>query len=224
MTEDRHPDEDLLLDLVLGRASAQRSHQVIRHLGACGPCRTAYEELATAMESTLAAVPEATAPEGFESRVLARLHPAAAPAPVERPARFSRSARVPLAVAILLLGIAVGGVGVSAYERGLGSEPGATAPVEGSTELVTAGGETVGWAATGYGADGPVVVLAVEDASAGATLACRGVFDDRSTKILAEWTVYGDQPNLWILDAGDESMTAVELVDESGRVWAQARW
>ncbi|ROR72511.1 hypothetical protein [Bogoriella caseilytica] len=223
MTENLHPDEDRLLDVVLGRASAQDSSQIIRHLGACGPCRTAYDELSAALESLLPAVPEATAPVGFESRVLARLHPPSASPAVSAPPR--RRHAVLAAAAVWVLGVVAGGVGMYAY--GLGDAEEATQPsaqAERSADLVTTEGDTVGWAAAGYDAEGPVLILAVDDASAGTTFACRGVFEDQSTEILAEWTVYADEPNFWILDDAERALTALELVDDAGRVWAVASW
>lgn len=226
MTDTQHPGEDLLLDVVLGRASAQGSSQVIRHLAACGPCRTAYDELSAALESILPAVPEVTAPGGFESRVLARLHPPVTATHAVRALPSRRRPRTVLAAAaVWALGVVVGGAGMHAYGQSTPDDaPRPASQAERSADLVTTDGETVGWAVTGYDARGPVLVLAVDDASAGTTFACRGVFEDRSTEILAEWTVDGDQPNIWILDDADRSLTALELLDDSGRVWAEASW
>ncbi|WP_150461527.1 hypothetical protein [Nesterenkonia ebinurensis] len=226
MTETQHPSNDLLLDVVLGHAPADANGQVARHLSECGPCRTTYDELHSALESVLPAAPEATVPVGFDSRVLARLHPSetSSAAAWTRPGRH-RSRTMLTAAAACALGIVIGGAGVYSHERSFSdeTEPSA-ASGEYSAELVTADGEAVGWAATGYDAEGPVLVLTVEEASAGATYTCRGVFEDHSTEVLAEWTIYDDQANIWVLEDSDEPLRALELVDDSGRVWAQAEW
>lgn len=226
MTETQHPSDDLLLDVVLGHAPADAHRQVARHLSECGPCRTAYDELHNGLESVLPATPDATAPAGFESRVLARLHPhEASSPPTKRPLWRRRSRTVLATAAACALGIVAGGTGVYIYERSTSDEgEPSVASVEGSAELVTADGEAVGWAALGYDADGPVLVLTVDDGSAGDTYTCRGVFEDHSTEVLAEWTVYADQANIWVLEDSDEPLKALELVDDAGDVWAQAHW
>lgn len=226
MTETQHPDDDLLLDVVLGHAPADTNSQVACHLSECRSCRGAYEELHKALETILPAAPETTAPLGFESRVLEQLHLPQQTLPVRRPALPRRRSQTVLAAAAACaLGIAIGGVGVYSYEHSAAGEadPSATS-IEHSAELTTVEGEAVGWAASGYDAEGPVLVLTVEDGSAGATYTCRGVFEDRSTEVLAEWTVYDDQANIWVLEDSEEPLEALELVDESGHVWAQAEW
>lgn len=222
MTETWHPNDDQLLDVALGHAPARTDSKVARHLSECRPCRTAHDELHAALESILPAAPEAAAPVGFETRVLEQLHP---PQQV-RPAPWTRKRIIALtAAAACVLGVVMGGTTVYAYEQSSseGTESSAS-PAEYSADLVTSDGEAVGWATTGYDAEGPVLVLSVDGGSPGASYTCRGVFEDHSTEVLAEWTVYDDQANVWVLEDSEEPLKALELVDDAGHVWAQAEW
>ena len=225
MTEPTHPSNDLLLDVVLGHAPADASSEVAHHLAECRPCRTDYEELHTTLESILPAAPEATAPTGFESKVLEQLYPSQQSVPSGTSQQPRRIRAAALVAAACLLGIVIGGVSVYAYEHSItdDTEP-SVAGTENAAELITAGGDVVGWAATGYDAEGPVVILTVDGGSAGETYTCRGVFADHSREVLSEWTVYDDQASIWVLDDSAEPLKGLELVDDSGQVWAKAQW
>lgn len=220
MIETWHPDTDLLVDLVLGHAQADTTDRIMRHLSECRACRGLYDELQEGLEAVLPAAPETTAPAGFESGVLERLHPPQQTAPHTPKTRMALAA-----AAACLLGALIGGTGVYTYERGASEQTQSPAPeAEHTAELVTAGGETVGWAAAGYGAEGAVLILTVDGASAGASYTCLGVFDDQSTEVLAEWTIYQDETSIWVLEESADSLQRLELLDDSGDVWAQAEW
>ncbi|MEB8337233.1 hypothetical protein OKJ99_06845, partial [Streptomyces endophyticus] len=68
----RHPDEDELIALALGTLPGGQD-ELLRHLSLCSTCRSAYDDLAAAVDSVLPAAPALAAPAGFDARVLERL-------------------------------------------------------------------------------------------------------------------------------------------------------
>ena len=82
----------LAAELALGIADGADRARALQHLGECAECRRAVEELSGVTDELLMLAPERQPPVGFESRVLARLQPAAdappaAPAPPRPAAR-----------------------------------------------------------------------------------------------------------------------------------------
>ena len=74
----------LAAELALGIADGADRAQALRHIAGCAECRSAVEELSDVADELLMLAPEREPPSGFESRVLARLQPAAAAPPRRR--------------------------------------------------------------------------------------------------------------------------------------------
>lgn len=89
-------------ELALDELTGSERAATLAHLGTCADCRAAVAELAAVADSLLLLTPSIEPPAGFESRVLARLAPMAAPA--RRPRRL-------LLVAAAVVAVALGGVG-----------------------------------------------------------------------------------------------------------------
>src|SRR5690606_37612790 len=138
MAERWHPDEDLVLDAVLG--TGDQRDDVVAHLASCTRCRGAHGALVDGVDLVLPAVPRSQPPTGFESRVLdqlAELRPAGAP---------SRTRLWPSALAAAaagLLGVAVGAAGVGLLTDDPAEEPPAVVSAP-AVPLVTADGTDVG--------------------------------------------------------------------------------
>jgi hypothetical protein len=95
---------ELAAELALGVTEGGERAAAVAHLAGCAECRTLVSELSDVADQVLQLAPEAEAPPGFETRVLARLRPA----PANR-----RRRRLPLVAAVVVaLGV---GVGVGGY-------------------------------------------------------------------------------------------------------------
>jgi hypothetical protein len=70
----------LASELALGIADGAERAAALEHLAGCADCRRAVAELSEVTDELLLRAPEREPPPGFESRVLARLGPAPAPA------------------------------------------------------------------------------------------------------------------------------------------------
>jgi anti-sigma factor RsiW len=215
--EERHPDDDALVEVALGHADPARRDAVTAHLAVCAACRRHYDEVADAVELVLPAVPRVAPPPGFESAALetlarARTGGSAAGRSAAGPTRRT----VLWAAAAAVLGVAAG-AGATAY---LGGREGTPTPW--AAPLVTADGATVGFAAPSYDDRGDVLVVDVTGGQDGRTYTCRLRLSDGSTRDVGTWALAGDRPNSWVVRVRDGEVAAVELVAESGRTWATA--
>lgn len=223
--QDLHPEEDLLVAVALGQADHAARDEVVRHLGVCRSCRRDYDDLAGAVELVLPAVPRLAPPPTFEARVLARLdalrHPATVDAAEQDGAgaarRPGRRAVLQLAAAGLL-GL-VAGAGVTAALVRPDEEPSDT---PWSAALLTGEGVRVGRVSQSYDRTGDVLVVEVEDGPVGRRYTCRLLLADGSVEDVAEWSLSADHANSWVVPVAGTEPVAVELVAESGRVWATA--
>jgi hypothetical protein len=93
----------LAAELALGIADGKERARALRHLAGCPECRRELAELSEVADELLLLAPEHEPPVGFESRVLARVHPAPRPA-THRARRWRRPLAVlaPAAVAATL--------------------------------------------------------------------------------------------------------------------------
>lgn len=218
--EVHHPDEDLLVEVVLGQADHASRDEVVRHLALCRACRRDYDDLAGAVEQVLPAVPRLAPPPTFEARAMGRLdaarHPSAARGGAAEPGP-GRRAVLRLAVAGFL-GLATG-AGVTAY---LVRADGEVAEPPWSAPLVTAAGVRVGRVSQSYDEAGEVLVVEVDDGPVGRRYTCRLLLADGTAEDVAEWGLSADHANSWVVAVPATPAVAVELVAESGRVWATA--
>lgn len=211
MTTDRHPAPGRFLEHALGTGD----DAVAAHLEQCAPCRSTHRELLEGVDLVLPAVPRVAPPPGFETAVLGLLQ-------AQGPARRSRG-RLPrwgATAAGLLLGLALGAGGASVLdgdqrERGEAVPP--LAP-ERSATLTSADGSPVGTVARAYGEGRRRLVVVVSAGGPEGDVTCRAVLADGSEHDLARWRVTGQ--DVWVVV--DPGATRVELVEESGRVWATA--
>lgn len=219
MTDPTHPAQDRLLELALGELAGPDRDQLTAHLSGCPVCRHDYDELAAAIEQTLAAVPRIAPPAGFERTVLGALH-------TQRSAGTAPLARwrtvLPVAAAALV-GMAAG-VGVT---LGLSSQggPGDSVPVavaDYAVGLTTATGERVGEVSRSQHATGPALVVVVTDGPAGNRYTCRLVLTDGTTQDVGAWVLDPRRPNSWVVQAPEQGVRSVQLITESGAVWSSA--
>ena len=94
---------ELAAELALGVTAGGERAAAVAHLAACAECRAMVAELSDVADQVLQLAPEAEAPPGFETRVLARLRPA------PTTARRRRLAAVAAVVMALVAGAAIGG-------------------------------------------------------------------------------------------------------------------
>lgn len=220
MTERWHPDEDALLEAALGTSRTDALEEVRDHLAGCARCRHAHGELVDAVDLTLPAVPRALPPSGFESRTLDRLTAAQAQAghPAGTPRRTARW--LPLAAATLL-GVGVGAAGAWTLTDDPPPDP-PTVVSAPAAPLVGTDGEDVGAVSRTHDDGGNRLVVIVHDDAPAGVYTCRVTLADGSRQDVAEWPVSGYDEVAWVLDEPSPGVRSVELVGESGDVWATA--
>ncbi|MFD1505517.1 hypothetical protein FE374_02645 [Georgenia yuyongxinii] len=101
----------------------------------------------------------------------------------------------------------------------LGHEPASEVSAVG-TAVTTADGTRVGTVSTGYAEEGEVLVVEVAG-RAGAVYACRLVHADGTSEVVGEWTLAEDAAT-WVVPAPAVAADRLELVGQSGGVWASA--
>lgn len=211
MPERGHPD-DLLVDVVLGRADDADRDAVLEHLARCAQCREEYDTLAAGLELVLPAVPRVAPPAGFSAVVLRRLADDRGGS-----ARSPGRRAVLVAAAAALLGAATG-AGVVTL-----SEDRADPPDPWAAPLFTRDGSEVGSVTPGYGEQGPVLVVTVSGGRAGRSYTCRLVLADGRTEDVGEWVLEEDHPGTWVVARPPAGVSRVELLAESGAVWSSAQ-
>src|SRR3954453_20251578 len=70
---------EIAAELALGIVEGEERGRALQHLAECPDCRLKVEELSEVADELLLLAPHREPPVGFESRVLAPLHPAAKP-------------------------------------------------------------------------------------------------------------------------------------------------
>jgi hypothetical protein len=199
---------EVAADLAFGTLAGPERGEALAHLAGCPACRAEVQALAEAADQLLALAPEAEPPAGFESGVLARISP---PAPSRVRSRVLLAAA---AVVLLVVGLGVGFL----LGGGDGDSELASAP------MVAPGGESVGevWR---YGGDDATLVVSVPawadiEGTDGPRYALRLDLADGDTVEVGDFGL-GDGTSSWGITAAveAESITAVSVVDDTGRVW-----
>ncbi len=204
---------DDLAALAVGALTGKDRARVLSHLGTCSACTAEIEKYSAAADALTALVPEATPPEGFVDRTMARVR-AESKAPARQPARrLAAAAAVVVAVA---LGAGVGEV-VASSQGGAPATAFLSAPLhstrgtEGTVVLVSTGKE--GW-----------LVMTLHDAPANGTVTCSIVLADRTRQEVGTFSL-ADGYGSWIADlpVPAASVRAVTVVDGQGGTVASAR-
>jgi len=230
MTE--HADHDDLVALALAWAEPDERARLSAHLFGCGPCRADYEQIADAVQHTLAAAPSIAPPAGFSGGVLAAMG-MAEPTRVASPVRY----RTPLlTAAALAIGLAVGIGGTLALVGRTPASPATSAPtasasanagVTSASLLVNRTGETVGTAGVTTMSGRDYLVITVTKAKPGMAYECVVVAPDGRRHSAGTWTLdahYGttEASGTWAVVLPSGGLEHVELVAPSGDVWSRA--
>lgn len=219
MTELPHLQEDRILELALGEVTGPDRDMLTAHLAGCPACRKDYDELATAIEQTLAAVPRAAPPAGFEAKVLRALHTQQSPT---APPSSRRRVLLPVAAAAVVGLIA--GAGLTLAVTGQ-DDPGSDQVVvaTGASPLTTSVGVEVGRVSRSSDHGTQVLVVEVGDGPAGNRYLCRLLLTDGTTRDVGQWQLDRKQPNSWVVPAAEPGVRGVQLIGESGKVWSSAQ-
>lgn len=224
--EQCHPEQDLLVEVALGHAQVEQQEEVTGHLPVCATCRRDYGEIADSIELVLPAVPRVATPSGFDADVLARLaaeRDGQAPPPAgEGGRRESRHRPARWAVAAGLVGLAIGaGAAIGLQD---GDEPVPVAASQWETPLMDSGGQVVGTVARSWSADGPALVVQIDDGPVGYHYTCRLVLADGTVEEVGRWRLAEDRPNSWVVPAPDVEVEVVDMVSDDGEVWFSAEF
>ncbi|MGH9193505.1 MAG: zf-HC2 domain-containing protein [Acidimicrobiales bacterium] len=224
---------DVAPDVALGILTGEERAHALAHLEGCAACRAEVASLAGVADELLLTGPEATPPEGFDRRVLARLTkvraaeaPSAArsggPAHLHRRARRRRPDRRRLAVGAALAAAAAAVVLVAAVLVTSDDPPSSTAE---RAEMTTGVGEVVGTATVRSGNPATVAVDVPgweEAVPAGATYWLAIELDDGSRTM----THIGTDATWWQvpLEGDADEVATVSVLDGDGWVWCSAEF
>jgi hypothetical protein len=220
-------------DVALGILTGEERAVALAHLEGCAACRADVASLAGVADELLLTGPEATPPEGFDRRVLARLtevRAAEAPSPARssRPAHLHRRARRRrpdrrrLAVGATLAAAAAAVVLVAAVLATSDDPSSSTAE---RAEMTTGVGEVVGTATVRSGNPATVAVDVPgweEAVPAGATYWLAIELDDGSRTM----THIGTDATWWQvpLEGDADEVATVSVLDGDGWVWCSAEF
>lgn len=224
---------DVAPDVALGILTGEERAVALAHLEGCAACRADVASLAGVADELLLTGPEATPPEGFDRRVLARLtevRAAEAPSPARsgRPAHLHRRARRRrpdrrrLAVGATLAAAAAAVVLVAAVLATSDDPSSSTAE---RAEMTTGVGEVVGTATVRSGNPATVAVDVPgweEAVPAGATYWLAIELDDGSRTM----THIGTDATWWQvpLEGDADEVATVSVLDGDGWVWCSAEF
>jgi hypothetical protein len=199
-------------ELALGTLEGSARGEALAHLAGCPACRAHVQELAEVVDEVLGLAPVAEPPPGFESGVIDR---------VTDERRAGRTGlRVPLlvaaAVVLLIVGLVVGFAAAGLGDGG-GEDDLAWAT------MVAPGGDSVGevWR---YGEDEAALFVSVpawaQLDEGGPRYALRLELADGETMDVGDFGL-GDGTSSWGVstDVDAETIAAVSVVDDTGRVW-----
>jgi hypothetical protein len=221
-------------EVALGLVTGEERAAALAHLEGCAACRAEVASLAGVADDLLLTGPEATPPEGFDRRVLARLtevRAAETPSVARRtrPSHLHRSAgrrhrpdARRLAVGATLAAAAAAFVLIAAV-LAIRDDP--AAPIEDRAEMTTGVGEVVGTATVRSGNPATVAVDVPgweEDVPAGATYWLAVEMDDGSRTM----THIGTDATWWKVPVeGDaDEVATVSVLDGDGWVWCSAEF
>lgn len=224
---------DMAPDVALGILTGEERAVALAHLEGCAACRADVASLAGVADELLLTGPEATPPEGFDRRVLARLtevRAAEAPSParsgtpahLHRRARRRRPDRRRLAVGATLAAAAAAVVLVAAVLATSDDPSSSTAE---RAEMTTGVGEVVGTATVRSGNPATVAVDVPgweEAVPAGATYWLAIELDDGSRTM----THIGTDATWWQvpLEGDADEVATVSVLDGDGWVWCSAEF
>jgi hypothetical protein len=224
---------DMAPDVALGLLTGEERAVALAHLEGCAACRAEVASLAGVADDLLLTGPEATPPEGFDRRVLARLTEVRAmeaspptrrigPAHLHRRRGVRRPDRRRLAVGATLGAAAAAVVLVAALLANRDATP---APTVEQADMTTGVGEVVG-TATVHGGNPATVAVDVpgwEDAvPEGATYWLAVEMEDGSRTM----THIGTDATWWEvpLEGGAGDVASVSVLDGDGWVWCSAQF
>jgi Putative zinc-finger len=224
---------DVAPDVALGLLTGEERAVALAHLEGCAACRAEVASLAGVADELLLTGPEATPPEGFDRRVLARLTEVRAaealsptrsgrPAHLYRRGRHGRPDRRRLAVGATLAAAAAAVVLVAAVLVNRDDPPASTAE---RAEMTTGVGEVVGTATVRSGNPATVAVDVPgweEAVPEGATYWLAIELDDGSRTM----THIGTDHTWWEVpvDGDAEEVASVSVLDGDGFVWCSAEF
>jgi hypothetical protein len=224
---------DMAPDVALGILTGEERAAALAHLEGCAACRAEVASLAGVADELLLTGPEATPPDGFDRRVLARLSEvraaeppsptrAGGPAHLRRRGRHRRADRRRLAVGATLAAAAAAVVLVAAVLVSRDDPPASTAD---RAEMTTGVGEVVGTATVRSGNPATVAVDVPgwgEAVPAGATYWLAIEMDDGSRTM----THIGTDATWWEvpLEGDADEVAAVSVLDGDGWVWCSAEF
>lgn len=213
--------EHELVELALGSLTEPRRSELVTQLSACPSCRTSYDEIVGGIDVVLPAAPYAAPPAGFDVSVLEAMgmHGKRPPSPTRLPAPRRR---VSLLVAAAAVVVALAGGAAIAGLVGTWGEDTARPQAADSSGLVKDDGDRVGTATVGWLEDQRVLVLSVTEPVVGVGYRCRLLLEDGERQTLARWEAASAEGGTWVVPTPKGELAGVELVTDSGEVWASA--
>jgi hypothetical protein len=236
---DRHPEDDLLLDLALSDVDEQRRDSLTSHLALCEPCRTRYAAVADSVDHVLAAAPRVAPPPGFSQSVMTALgiagaQPGTSPGAgvasaaadgrarsTARAVRAWQRPRVWLAAVAAVAALLLGAAGTAGLLRGPATTPGVEVAADGAA-LVTGDGARVGTVLTSRYQGRPVLVVTLTDGAVGQRYDCQLVLADGTRQSAGSWVLPQQSGTTWVLAHPDTGVTGLEVVTDTG-TWATAK-
>lgn len=223
---DRHPGEDVLLDLALAEVDEHQRDELTRHLALCERCRAAYAAFADSVDHVLAAAPRVAPPPGFSRSVLAAMgmggdDSTTRPTEGARRPRDRRRRWIPVAAAAAI-GLLAGGAGAVVVLES--RQPAAVEAAAVGPALVTRDGSRVGTVLDSRFEGEPVLVVTVTGGRVGAGYDCTLVYADGNREVVGSWVLDEPAGATWVVARPDSGapVTGVELVTEAGTTWATA--
>ncbi|MGH3355068.1 MAG: hypothetical protein ACRDOJ_04170 [Nocardioidaceae bacterium] len=216
MTDYREMDQELV-ELGLGEVHEPRRSELLSHLTTCARCRTTYDEVVAAIDLTTPAAPQAQPPAGFDLRVLAALGLGASPEH-----RFVRvtARRLALAAAAVVLAVIAGVAGGIAL---IGESEPTLEQAAGVVPLTKDDGEQVGTASIGWLHDERVMVVSVSKPAVGVSYRCKMLLAQDDPETMGRWEASSPEGGIWVVPTPKGDITGMEMVTDSGAVWASAR-
>jgi hypothetical protein len=202
---------DLLADeLALGQVDEPTRGRLLAHAATCPHCHSLLESLGTVADRLLLVAPQVEPPEGFESRVVARLG-----ASVSSPVR--RSARVRW-IAAAVAGLLVAGATVALFTR-----PDSSPSPVATAAIVTDEGAEIG-AAQLLADPTSYLLITVENPRPGPGLRhCELLGSDGTWELVGQWDAAGIASGVWAVGVDPELLDATAMrITSDGTVVATA--
>jgi hypothetical protein len=246
---DRHPGEDLLIDLAVSDVDGRARADLTEHLDSCPACRERYAAFAAGVDHVLAAAPRVTPPADLAPSVLLALEakdPDVATArPESGPGARQPGGRRPLSArrreggrrgaedrpgrraawtaAVAALGLALGAVVTVVVTENQGPETSAGVAASGAA-LRTPDGVPVGTVLEGRYSGQAVFVVSVAGGRAGVRYDCELLLADGTRRPAGSWRLDESAEATWVVPRPEgAAVVGVELMTGPGRTWAAAQ-